>query len=174
VQLYLVKIDIWIYRVYQNSTAKLQERTPHIERRKQVYDNMGPEMHNYRLSQTRSIPYWTTSVCSSSATNDERRLTAHTLNSYDCRFIELSWNELISRRTEYRLSSPTVRVLVCFIGYHRNVCLVSRWITVKFFVATGTCGTKPLPSNSHIIHNTLIFHNCINIVWSDAVVIIHY
>jgi hypothetical protein len=36
-----------IYRVYQNSTAKLQERTPHIERRKQVYDNTGREMHNY-------------------------------------------------------------------------------------------------------------------------------
>jgi hypothetical protein len=37
------------YRVYQNSTAKLQERTPHIERGKKVYDNMGPEMHNYRV-----------------------------------------------------------------------------------------------------------------------------
>jgi hypothetical protein len=38
-----------LYRMYQNSTAKLQERTPHMERRKKVYDNMGPEMHNYRV-----------------------------------------------------------------------------------------------------------------------------
>jgi hypothetical protein len=34
-----------IYRVYHNSTAKLQKRTPHVERRKKVYDNLGPEMH---------------------------------------------------------------------------------------------------------------------------------
>jgi hypothetical protein len=36
-------------QVYQNSRAKLQERTPHIETRNKVYDNMGPEMHNYRV-----------------------------------------------------------------------------------------------------------------------------
>jgi hypothetical protein len=40
---------LWIYRVYHNSMAELQEQTPHIERRKKVYDNMGPEMHNYRV-----------------------------------------------------------------------------------------------------------------------------
>jgi hypothetical protein len=38
-----------IYRVYQNSMAKLQEQTPHIETKNKVYDNMGPEMHNYRV-----------------------------------------------------------------------------------------------------------------------------
>jgi hypothetical protein len=42
-------VCVYIYRVYQNSAAKLQERTPHTERRKKVYDNMGLEMHNYRV-----------------------------------------------------------------------------------------------------------------------------
>jgi hypothetical protein len=41
-------VGSYIYRVYQNSTAKLQDRTPHIKRRKKVYDNMVLEMHNYR------------------------------------------------------------------------------------------------------------------------------
>jgi hypothetical protein len=38
-----------LYRMYQNSTAKLEERTPHIETRNKVYDNMGLEMHTYRV-----------------------------------------------------------------------------------------------------------------------------
>jgi hypothetical protein len=37
--------------------------------------------HNQWLSTTRSIPYWSTSVSSSTVTNDERRIAAHTLNS---------------------------------------------------------------------------------------------
>jgi hypothetical protein len=41
--------ELLIHRVYQNSMAKLQEWTPHIETRNKVYDNMGPEMHNYRV-----------------------------------------------------------------------------------------------------------------------------
>jgi hypothetical protein len=36
--------------------------------------------HNQWLSTTRSIPYWTTSVFSSTVTNDEWRILAHTLN----------------------------------------------------------------------------------------------
>jgi hypothetical protein len=36
-----------LYRVYQNSTAKLQEWIPHVERQRKVYDNMGPEMYDY-------------------------------------------------------------------------------------------------------------------------------
>jgi hypothetical protein len=44
-----LRLLLHVYRVYQNSTAKLQERTPHIETRNKVYDNMGPEMHNYRI-----------------------------------------------------------------------------------------------------------------------------
>jgi hypothetical protein len=45
-----VWISNWIYRVYQNSMAKLQEQTPHTETRNKVYDNIGLEMHNYRVS----------------------------------------------------------------------------------------------------------------------------
>jgi hypothetical protein len=37
--------------------------------------------YNQLLSRTRSIPYWTTSVISSTVTSDERRITAHTLSS---------------------------------------------------------------------------------------------
>jgi hypothetical protein len=33
----------------QNSTAKLQEWIPHVERRKKGYDKMGPEMYGYRV-----------------------------------------------------------------------------------------------------------------------------
>jgi hypothetical protein len=36
--------------------------------------------HNQWLSKTRSVPYWTTSVFSSAVTNDERRITGHTMN----------------------------------------------------------------------------------------------
>jgi hypothetical protein len=34
-------------------------------------------VHNQWLSETRSVPYWTTIVFSSTVTNDERRTTAH-------------------------------------------------------------------------------------------------
>jgi hypothetical protein len=39
--------------------------------------------HNQWLSVSRSIPYWATSVFSSTVTNDERRITADTLNSLE-------------------------------------------------------------------------------------------
>jgi hypothetical protein len=41
---WIAEIDM-IYRVYQNSTTKLQEWIPHIERRIKGYGNMGPEMY---------------------------------------------------------------------------------------------------------------------------------
>jgi hypothetical protein len=62
-------------------------------------------------NQTRSIPYWTTSVFSSAVTNFA---------------IELSWTELTSRWT--------VRVLLCFIRCHGNVCLASRWLAMDLRV----------------------------------------
>jgi hypothetical protein len=40
--------------VYGNSIAKLREWIPHIERRKQGYDNMGPEMYGYRVIELRN------------------------------------------------------------------------------------------------------------------------
>jgi hypothetical protein len=49
------RFSFFIYRVYQNSTTKLQERAPHIERGKKVYDNMVPEMHNYRVIRAHNL-----------------------------------------------------------------------------------------------------------------------
>jgi hypothetical protein len=58
--------------------------------------------HNQQLCKTRSIPYWTTSVFTSTVTNDERPITAHTLNSFsqsqsyittDGQSASLSWNK---------------------------------------------------------------------------------
>jgi hypothetical protein len=97
--------------------------------------------HNPWLPKTRTIPYWTTSVfsstvidlvliyesvtCSASVVrwltqpqlnnellkNAERRIPAY---SHEC-------TELTSRRTEYRLSSQTLPLLFCFIRCHGNV-----------------------------------------------------
>jgi hypothetical protein len=68
----------------------------------------------------------------------------------------IAWTELTSRRTEYRSPSPTLRVLVCFIRCHGNVCLASRWLAMDLFIAAGTFVTEPLPSNGHIRHNIMI------------------
>jgi hypothetical protein len=67
--------------------------------------------HNQWLSKTRSIPHRTTSVFSSTVTDEERRTFVHSF----------SWSELTSRRTEYRSLSRTVRLLL------------------SLFVAAGTC-----------------------------------
>jgi hypothetical protein len=74
----------------------------------------GMTAHNQWLSTTRSIPYWTKSVFSSTATTDERRTTAHTLNSLErrSRFTnELSF--ITSRRPEYKAPCRTVPLLFC-------------------------------------------------------------
>jgi hypothetical protein len=39
--------------------------------------------HKQWLSKTRSIPYWSTSVFSSTVTNDERKISAHSLKNAD-------------------------------------------------------------------------------------------
>jgi hypothetical protein len=115
--------------------------------------------HNQWPSKTRSIPYWTTNVLSSTGTNDERRLTAHSFYcdclerwlSYECRRIELSWTELSSRWPEYRSLPRTIRVILFFrchetclpnrcpaidysvsIRCSGNVCLASRWLLIDF------------------------------------------
>jgi hypothetical protein len=81
--------------------------------------------HNRWLSQTRSIPYWTTSVFSSTVTNDERRITAHLP----------SWTELTSRRNEYKSTCLTVLRFFCFSVFIR---------------CKGNIITEPLPSDVHI------------------------
>jgi hypothetical protein len=46
--------------------------------------------HNQWRSKTRSVPYCTTSVFSSTVTNDNRRIPAHTLNCLDRRLSDES------------------------------------------------------------------------------------
>jgi hypothetical protein len=59
--------------------------------------------HNQWLSKTRSIPCWTTGVCSSTVINDERRITAHTLNCLERRlsdelFLRMNYDSFITSR----------------------------------------------------------------------------
>jgi hypothetical protein len=75
--------------------------------------------HNQWLSTTRSIPYWTMSVFSFTVTNDERGLTAHTLNSLTSR-VEASRVLYYDRRSVNQVYDKifiTVRHLrVCWCG----------------------------------------------------------
>jgi hypothetical protein len=55
---------------------------------------------------TRSIPYWTTSVFSSTVTNDERRISAHALNSLnDVCLTNHSFEESLSSESESETES---------------------------------------------------------------------
>jgi hypothetical protein len=72
------------------------------------------------------------------------------MSSEESLAIELSWTELTSRRTEYKSTSPTIRVLLCFIRCHENVFLGSRWLAIDFRVCSllrECVFGKPLASN---------------------------
>jgi hypothetical protein len=94
--------------------------------------------HNQWLSKTRSIPYWTTSVFSSAVTNDERRITAHTLNCLE-RLLSDEWR--ISR--DWNLLDWT------------NFQADRIWITISnaslilllFILSVATKRSSLLPSN---------------------------
>jgi hypothetical protein len=86
---------------------------------------------NQWLSTTRSIPYWTLSVFSSSVTNDERRIIAHILNSLNdvCLTnalwrISRDWNLL--DWTNFHADGMAITmsyissVIVCFTRYHET------------------------------------------------------
>jgi hypothetical protein len=79
--------------------------------------------------------------CHLRITKDEWRMKTE-----DSLTTEPSWTQLTSRRTEYGSPYPAVRVLVCFIRCHGNLCLASRWLALDLFVAAGTCVTEPWPS----------------------------
>jgi hypothetical protein len=49
---------------------------------------------------------------------------------------ELNSPFVTSRRTDYRSSSRTVRVLHCFIPCRGNVCLAIRWLAVEFRICS--------------------------------------
>jgi hypothetical protein len=88
--------------------------------------------HNQWLLTTRSFPYWTTSVFSSTVANAERRTPAHSHER----------TELTSRRTEYRLPSQTVPRLFCFIRWQWKMLtepLSNKWSFQCLFVVSETC-----------------------------------
>jgi hypothetical protein len=110
---------------------------------------------NYESSQsltarTRSIPYWTTSVFTS--TCDEQRITAHTLNCLERRLsseslLRMNYESLItSMRPEYR--SPSQKVPLLFshchgnvfvnIRCHGNLCLGTYYVTTDAPLLTAS------------------------------------
>jgi hypothetical protein len=94
--------------------------------------------HNEWLSTTHAIPYWTTSVSSSTAMNDKWRITAHTLNSF---WILLRMNHdsfITSKLHEYR--SPP-RTVSCHSPLPRE-CVF--WSVVS--TVAETRASEPLPS----------------------------
>jgi hypothetical protein len=85
--------------------------------------------HSPRLSKTRSIPYWTTSVLSSTVTNDERRITVHWIlelpyESND--WLVQSESELLydwrSTANQFVLAPSPLRLTVRFFFSQLNTC----------------------------------------------------
>jgi hypothetical protein len=83
---------------------------------------------NQWFSTTRSIPCWTTSVFSSTVTNDERRITAHTLNSSESVILRLTVSQSVSLGVEPHLGLMTGYLLLFdnygFVLVGRRVCLL--------------------------------------------------
>jgi hypothetical protein len=105
--------------------------------------------HNQWLTTTRSIPYWSTSVFSSIVMNDERWITAHTLNSMNDESLatEIYLTELTSRCPEYRSPPQTVPSFCyyLFCPLLRN----NRGPTVDC-VTSRMCFPKRCLANGHI------------------------
>jgi hypothetical protein len=87
------------------------------------------------MFKTRSIPYWTTIVVSSTATNDERRIIEL---PYECRMID-SRLTLLDRtnfqQIEYKSPCITVPLLVCFPVFIRlqEEHVPNRYLTTVIF-----------------------------------------
>jgi hypothetical protein len=111
--------------------------------------------HNQWLSRTRSIPYWTTSVFSSTVMNDEQRIT------------ELTWTTSvwrITRTNELQLPGDPN------IGHHLRRFLwyspVVTGVPLLIFVATGTCvcgfSTQQRMSHSWLRHLENVFNEALS------------
>jgi hypothetical protein len=89
-------------------------------------------VHNPWLAKTRSIPYWLTSVFSSTASNDERRIIAHTLTYLersltDESLLRMNYDSFItSRQPDYRSPYQAVPLLFSVFRCHGNLCSTNR------------------------------------------------
>jgi hypothetical protein len=122
--------------------------------------------HNQWLSTTRSIPYWTTSVFSSTVTNDERRIpsdwaewrmTTHLWTN--------SFQSVLTCPSFITSGEPNrdhhVKELVAILSVvlcHGNMLtepLPSRWTAayVRCYSGSQAVFTEPLHSDGHIGHN---------------------
>jgi hypothetical protein len=117
--------------------------------------------HNQWLSTTRFVPYWTASVFSSAVTNDERRITAYTSNSFwlGLRMNHDSFNFQVARRES--TTSNSCYTVCC----HGNLCLATCCLaTIRslLFVAartwlTSRCSVIDVSSGS----TTPTFRRCL-------------
>jgi hypothetical protein len=85
-------------------------------------------------------------------------LTTELRLPYQCPMIELSWTELSSRRTEY-VTMPYSSSVILFVSIATGTCSPKRSPAMDYFAAfrcSWNMLTEPLPSNSHIRHNTQI------------------
>jgi hypothetical protein len=98
--------------------------------------------HNKWLSKTRSISYWTTSVFSSTVTNDERRITAHKLNSLTGTELLYDWRFTAS---QFVLVTSPLRLKRSYFIFQLNICGYSPYVTssltrgwgLSFTIAAG-------------------------------------
>jgi hypothetical protein len=114
---------------------------------------------NRWVRKTRSIPYWTTRVFSSTVTNDERGITSD--------WNLLHWANFQANRIYITISN--VPLLFCFIRCWETSFgepLNSNGLFL-LVVAAGTCVTEPLSNSVHIHHNILLTVNALSSIYSD-------
>jgi hypothetical protein len=104
--------------------------------------------YNQWLSTTRFIPCWTTSVFSSTVTNNERRIPAHSLNCLEGRLS----HEWILKRVH-----GSLYMLVGIHGHSfiTKTCLLKRSLlsnrgSIVSCVTMGMCLAKCCPADCHI------------------------
>jgi hypothetical protein len=119
--------------------------------------------HNQWLSKTHSIHYWTIRVFSSTVTNDERQITAHTLNSswitnYDScltnvlliyektLFYNSGWTDERAPSRTVNCCSPVVTGMSLLIFIVMETCqyVATRWLA--YALQRESVFTEPLPS----------------------------
>jgi hypothetical protein len=108
--------------------------------------------HNQWLHKTRSIPYWTTNVFSSTVKNDERRIYELVLGSpFYCDCLERHLSDEYSRSSLLILASAYPWKLfvscgfICILFVVVKTCLPDRWLAMGF-----RCGSTVPAGMPHI------------------------